>query len=105
VRDKFRRVEDHLHYLLERQKRRQARENIQINDIVAVAGVCSVLEWKELKGALDGQGRIESPRLPLCTKLAQAGRLLFIFVKDSYHKTVALDAKVLKCMHHQESRK
>lgn len=99
IRDKFAQVEDHLMYLLERQRRKQNKPEISITDIVAVAGVISVFAWEAFRKTLGPSGdNLDKDRFSLCHKLADKGRLLVIHVGDPYTKTVALDTEMRKCI-------
>ena len=75
-------VEDHLMYLLERQRRKQNKREISIIDIVAVAGVVSGFPWENFRKTLGVLGEnLDKDRYSLCHKLAEKGRLFVIHVR------------------------
>ena len=92
IRGKIEQLEEHLAYFLERQKRRQNNPAVQIEDIVALAGVSSILSWKSLAQIMNQP--LDENKYPLCKRLIKVGRLLIIHVEDPWTKTVTLDDNV-----------
>lgn len=97
IQDKFAQVEQHLHYFLEKQRKRQNRPEIHITDIVVVSGVTSILPWEKLKVVMGNLGVLDAVKFPLCNKLIKEGRLLSVWVEDPWAKTVSLSDNVRDC--------
>ena|SRR5437762_2878151 len=96
IRGKFEQLEEQLAYFLERQRRRQNNPEVKIEDIVALAGVSSILSWKSLAPIMNQP--LDEKKYPLCKRLIKVGRLLVIHVEDPWTKTVTLDDNVRERM-------